>query len=189
MDTKTRRRENLRALVNTRFGGNQERTAEALQIKPSQLNRWLSKTTKDPRAITEDSARRIEELLGLPAGALDKEADPEKYDEAAASPTAHRAAQPSGVYSLPVDGLLKRLAEAEAALPNFDLLAAAIDGLISYAFASSRAQSRDKPAAEDDSPQTQPPKSQPTGLRGSQFSSRAMIEKHHAGQAKTKKSK
>ncbi len=102
---------------------------------------------------------------------------------------AHRAAQPSGVYSLPVEGLLKRLAEAEAALPNFDLLAAAIDGLISYAFASSRAQSKDKPAAEGDSTPTQPPKSQPTGLRGKQLSSRAVIAEYHAGQDKTKKSK
>lgn len=61
------RRQRLQQLIQERFGGTVLRCATALDMKPPQLHRWLSAG----QGIREDSARKIEIKLGLPAGWLD----------------------------------------------------------------------------------------------------------------------
>lgn len=72
MDTYEARRQALKAIIDRQFGGSIARLAEFVDIKPPQISRWLSVTTKDPRKITENSARALEEKLGLPEKYLDQ---------------------------------------------------------------------------------------------------------------------
>lgn len=72
MDIFQCRRDNLLMLIINRFGGNQTAFAEAVDIKPPQVNRWISRTTRDARNIGERSARSIEQKLALPAGWMDQ---------------------------------------------------------------------------------------------------------------------
>lgn len=72
MDVYETRRRNLQNLVKTRFSNSQADLADAVGIKPPQVNRWLSKTTSDPRKISERSARQIETALNISPGWLDK---------------------------------------------------------------------------------------------------------------------
>lgn len=65
MDIYEIRRLRLRELIDSRFDGVVKRCAEALEMKPPQLHRWLSLTSKDRRRIEYDSARGIEAKLGL----------------------------------------------------------------------------------------------------------------------------
>lgn len=50
-------------------------------MPPPQLHRWLSTTAKSRQNIREDSARAIEEKLGLARGALDRESHPVGADQ------------------------------------------------------------------------------------------------------------
>ncbi len=72
MDTYEARRKALKDIIDQQFGGSIAKLAEVLDIKPPQISRWLSTTTKDPRKITEDSARSIEKKLGLTDKYLDR---------------------------------------------------------------------------------------------------------------------
>jgi hypothetical protein len=71
MDKNDLRRTRLRALINTQFGGVVLRLANRLDMKPPQLHRWLS----GGQNMHEDSARTIEEKLGLESGWFDEESD------------------------------------------------------------------------------------------------------------------
>jgi hypothetical protein len=73
MDIYSRRVANLDRLIAERYEGNQASFADAAGLKPPQVNRWLSKTTSDPRRITENSARGIERAIGLPTGWMDED--------------------------------------------------------------------------------------------------------------------
>lgn len=88
MDTKEIRRRNLVALIDgDPYNGNQAAFARALDVKPSQISRWISLTTTDRRGITEDSARNIENTLGLPSLYLDSQT------------SGFRVAEPRATYS------------------------------------------------------------------------------------------
>lgn len=78
MDIYENRRLRLRQAIEKRFKGNVKRCAEHMGMKPPQLHRWLSTTSKDRRRIEWDSARNIEERLGLSERWLD---DSEPLDE------------------------------------------------------------------------------------------------------------
>lgn len=67
------RKTRLRQLIDIKFAGNVKRCAEALDMKPPQLHRWLSTTSKDKRRIEFDSARNIEDRLGLRKNWLDSD--------------------------------------------------------------------------------------------------------------------
>jgi hypothetical protein len=71
MDIYQIRRQNLIALIEREYSGNQTTFAQTIGIKPPQINRWLSETAGEKRRINENSARRIEEKSGKPAGWLD----------------------------------------------------------------------------------------------------------------------
>lgn len=71
MDVYITRRNNLAALVNSMFDGNQAKLGAKIGVKQPQVNRWLSTSTASPRKISETSARHIEAKLGLPKGVLD----------------------------------------------------------------------------------------------------------------------
>lgn len=73
MDVYSRRKANLRNLIDARFGGNQAALAETVGCKPPQVSRWLSDTATDGRNITEKSARSIEDKLRLTDGWLDQD--------------------------------------------------------------------------------------------------------------------
>ncbi|HBP27919.1 MAG TPA: hypothetical protein DD666_00705 [Advenella kashmirensis] len=75
MDTKKlNRRANLLTIITKRYGGNQKACAEAWQMKPPMVSRWLaSGKVKDPRFINEESARRIESLENLEEYDLDSD--------------------------------------------------------------------------------------------------------------------
>ena len=59
MDIYEIRRLRLRELIKFRYGGIVKRCAESLEMKPPQIHRWLSTTSKDSRRIEYDSARGI----------------------------------------------------------------------------------------------------------------------------------
>ena len=65
------RKSRFKKLVDDLFLGNQNEAARKLEIKPPQINRWLSDKNSDPRSISEISARKIEQKLNLPDGWLD----------------------------------------------------------------------------------------------------------------------
>lgn len=71
MDIFDIRRAQLRRLINEVAGGNQSEFAKLTGIKAPQINRWLSSTAREPRNITEPSARTIETKSGKPTGWLD----------------------------------------------------------------------------------------------------------------------
>lgn len=73
------RRARLRQLIRERFGGRQRALADALDMKGSQISRWLGPGDKARQAIHENSARAIEETLRLPPGWMD--IDPTKCTE------------------------------------------------------------------------------------------------------------
>lgn len=72
MDIYEIRRARLQALIAQRCAGNQATLSSKTGIKAPQINRWLSSGTKDPRRITETSARNIEHKMGLPSGWMDQ---------------------------------------------------------------------------------------------------------------------
>lgn len=82
MDTKTNRRLQLLWVIETMFGGKHGKCADELEIKRSQLSRWVTDNESVRQGISEDAARSIEEKLGLPRGALDESMEP----KAAAQP-------------------------------------------------------------------------------------------------------
>lgn len=67
MDTKDTRRLRLRKLIDERFDGVVARLAQRLDMKPPQVHRWLS----GKQGIHEDSARAIEQKVGIEANWLD----------------------------------------------------------------------------------------------------------------------
>ena len=71
MDIFINRKEMLRKLIDDQYSGSQAAFSRKAGIKSSQLNRWLSGTTKSPRNITEQSARDIEKAAGVDSGYLD----------------------------------------------------------------------------------------------------------------------
>lgn len=71
MDIYETRVKRLLELIDSEYEGNQTWFARATKIGQPQVNRWLSKTSTDKRKITEGSARKIERMVGKPAGWLD----------------------------------------------------------------------------------------------------------------------
>lgn len=82
---------------------------------------------------------------------------------------AHHAEQPSSSYSPSIGRLLKRLAEAEATLPNFALVSATIEGILDIAFASAppagSTKSTKRPGLSAESSDFHPPVPKPTKTR------------------------
>jgi hypothetical protein len=70
------RRSNLRRLIDDRYQGNNAALARRVGIHPNQLNLILTSNPDHRRDMRETTARRIEEMLGIPAGYLDEE----RYD-------------------------------------------------------------------------------------------------------------
>lgn len=61
------RREQLKSLIDARFGGVQADFARAIKRSPAQVNQWLS----GHRLLGDAGARHIEITLGLPIGFFD----------------------------------------------------------------------------------------------------------------------
>lgn len=70
MEIHETRRRRLKQTIDELFGGVTLRCANALDMKPPHLHRWLSRS-KSGQNISEQSARRIEQRLGLMDDALD----------------------------------------------------------------------------------------------------------------------
>jgi|GEM_PF-3692820 len=70
MDISQIRRARLKQLINDQFEGVVLRFAEAMEMKPPQVHRWLTQA-KSGQNIREDSARNIESRCGLPRGWMD----------------------------------------------------------------------------------------------------------------------
>lgn len=68
MNVKEVRKIKLQRLIDHRFGGVAARLASALEMKPPQLNRWLS----GGQGISEESARSMEKKLSLASGWMDR---------------------------------------------------------------------------------------------------------------------
>ena len=66
------RRENLRRVVDTHYGGVMRRLAVALNVQQIQLSRIYSKNATSRREIGNDLARNIEAVAGLPRGWMDQ---------------------------------------------------------------------------------------------------------------------
>lgn len=62
------RRERLRTLIKEEAGDNQAEFARLTLIKASQISRWLSKNSADPRNIDEISAQKLEDRFCKPRG-------------------------------------------------------------------------------------------------------------------------
>lgn len=71
MDIFETRRIKLRQLIDSDFSGNQAAFSRHVDIKPSQINRWLSTTAEKRPVINEVSARQIERKCGKPFDWLD----------------------------------------------------------------------------------------------------------------------
>lgn len=71
MDIQAIRRANLAALVQSRFGGNQNALAIAVDRQASYISRCLSASGKHAKPIGEKFARHIEASLDLSPGSLD----------------------------------------------------------------------------------------------------------------------
>lgn len=75
------RRERLLALIDAEYGGQRVRFADRTGMSESRLAQLLSTTYRDGTAFTEKTARKVEELAGLPALYFDQGAvltiDPE----------------------------------------------------------------------------------------------------------------
>ncbi|WP_341674976.1 hypothetical protein [Niveibacterium sp. SC-1] len=70
MDISQIRRARLKQLIDDQFGGVVLRFAEAMDMKPPQVHRWLTQA-KSGQNIREDSARNIETRCGLTRGWMD----------------------------------------------------------------------------------------------------------------------
>lgn len=68
MNVKEVRKIKLQRLIDHRFGGVAARLAAALEMKPPQLNRWLT----GGQGISEESARSMERKLSLAGGWMDR---------------------------------------------------------------------------------------------------------------------
>lgn len=71
MEIKEIRRLRLRQLIDEKFNGKATRLAEALDMKPPQIHRWLN----GGQGMVEESAKKICDKLSLPPGYLDREGD------------------------------------------------------------------------------------------------------------------
>lgn len=74
MDIYELRKQRLREMIDDHFSGKVARFAAFSGIKSTQIHRWLSDSTTNPRKITEDSAREIEKKLttyGIRPGEMD----------------------------------------------------------------------------------------------------------------------
>lgn len=102
---------NLAALIQRR--GGQRQLAELLDKAPAQISQWMTKApnskTGKPRVMRSDTAREIEERLGLPRGWMDQDhsmhvaAPPgarknEPWDESEGVPDTHGAMKRIQVY-------------------------------------------------------------------------------------------
>lgn len=88
MDVRSRRLAWLKHLRDDIFGGRNADLARKIKRSPAQVAQWFSGT----RTITEDSARYIEDQLGLIAGFMDRPLASEKVsarEEAASYPVAY----------------------------------------------------------------------------------------------------
>jgi hypothetical protein len=74
MNVKDIRRQRLQQLINERFGGIKLRFAEAMEMKPPHVHRWL-RVGKGGQGMEEESARAIEIKLNLDTLWLDQETD------------------------------------------------------------------------------------------------------------------
>lgn len=72
MDIYEIRRENLRAIVKSKFSGRMAGLAEAVDRAHSYISRCLTENDKHRKNIGEEFARDLETRLGLPSLALDK---------------------------------------------------------------------------------------------------------------------
>lgn len=73
MDIFEIRRNRLEKLIHDDFGGNQAAFSRFTHLKPSQVNRWLSKNAETIPSITEVSAREIERKCNKPQGWMDSD--------------------------------------------------------------------------------------------------------------------
>lgn len=66
MDMYQHRRERLLALIDADYGGERVRFCDKTNLSESRLAQLLSKTYREGTAFTEKTARKLEELAGLP---------------------------------------------------------------------------------------------------------------------------
>lgn len=81
MDTKNNRLINLRRVIKDQFGNNASKCADELVIKRPQMSRWVTPNEAARQGISEESARSIEEKLGLRRGSLDEDPDAGAADD------------------------------------------------------------------------------------------------------------
>lgn len=72
MDIHEIRANNLRQLIDERFGGVASRLADKIGRQPAYVYRLFTEKTEHRRSIGEDLARDIETKLGLASGTLDQ---------------------------------------------------------------------------------------------------------------------
>jgi plasmid maintenance system antidote protein VapI len=65
------RLENLKAVIRSCFDGKKVLLADALGRQPSSISRYFSKSTVNHRTIDDNTARRVEKLVGYPNGWMD----------------------------------------------------------------------------------------------------------------------
>ena len=72
MDIYEVRKQNAQGIVDTQFNGVKARFADAIKTNHVVVNRWFAIGKTQRRNIGSNSARKIEDLLSLPSGWLDK---------------------------------------------------------------------------------------------------------------------
>lgn len=84
MDTKEKRRMQLLLVIEDMFDGESGQCADKLGVKRPQLSRWITANEDARQGISEDSARSIEDKLGLPRLWLDGVAENHPIESAVA---------------------------------------------------------------------------------------------------------
>lgn len=71
MEIKSTRLKNLQVVLDQDFGGKKSRLADAMGVAPNNISRYFSENPEHSRTVSDEAARRIEEVTGRPRGWMD----------------------------------------------------------------------------------------------------------------------